>query len=154
AFRGAAPARSLWKHPHIHPPREPDQPVHRTPSEPLPDARPLCMPDEHLCDSPRPGEIHQRFNRIVAVEDLDARAGGAGDCELAIERRLVRGGYLRLIDVCRDQLAVKTVGYGPRRLDQSSTFARGGDADEDSLLGPELLTDALPFEIMRKLIVD
>ncbi len=80
-----------------------------------------AVADENLRDAVLVGELQQRLDGVLSIQNLDMGLRGARDGQIALQRLLIVGGYFGLADVSHRQVAVKTVGvalaardHGPR----------------------------------------
>src|SRR5579872_5043212 len=85
--------RLLREHANVHPVALPDQFIERAALQSR-QAFTLAVADVELGDASRSSEVQQGVRRIVAPQDVDLGAGGAGNGESRIQRGLIFSGNI------------------------------------------------------------
>src|SRR5262249_28721365 len=135
-------ASLLGEHAHIHAVTLPDQFIERAGLEAR-KSGPLAVPDEDLCNTPRPRKLEQGLGGIIAFQDLDRSARIASSREPRIQRGLIFRRNVSLFHVGDDEFSVKSVSHNLGFLYHLLNVGSRRDADQYPLVCAEMLVNAV-----------
>lgn len=75
----------------------------------LPEAGALAVTYEDLADTLLGGKLQDRRHQILASQNDNMGVGPPGGIEVLLKRQLVVGGQVRLPDIRREEISVKSI---------------------------------------------
>ena len=99
-------------------------------------------------------KFHNCVNWIVPFKNLDTGASLLCDRQFLVENALISLRNLRLIDIGDDEFAMKSVSDDLSGLEHFRHVCARCYTHQNSFVSAEMLVDALPLQILGKLMVD